>query len=45
MKRVAGAGQSAFFARQQSSVGYGHCTSRLADRIAAFNRLVSWVEQ
>ena len=42
--RVAAAGRSEFFRRQQSSVGYGHCTSRLADRIAAFNNLVNWVE-
>ena len=42
--RVAAAGRSDFFRRQQSSVGYGHCTSRLADRVAAFNNLVSWVE-
>ncbi len=43
-QRVAAAGRSEFFARQQSSVGFGHCTSRLADRVAAFNRLVNWVE-
>ena len=43
-ERVAAAGRSDFLRRQQSSVGYGHCTSRLADRIAAFNALVSWVE-
>ncbi|HEV8401300.1 MAG TPA: alpha/beta hydrolase [Gemmatimonadales bacterium] len=42
--RVASAGQSDFLRRQQSSVGYGHCTSRLADRMAAFNSLVNWVE-
>ena len=43
-ERVATAGRSDFLRRQQSSVGYGHCTSRLADRVAAFNNLVNWVE-
>ena len=43
-ERVAAAGRSDFLRRQQSSVGYGHCTSKQADRIAAFNRLVNWVE-
>jgi pimeloyl-ACP methyl ester carboxylesterase len=43
-ERVATAGRSDFLRRQQSSVGYGHCTSKLADRIAAFNALVTWVE-
>jgi pimeloyl-ACP methyl ester carboxylesterase len=43
-ERVAAAGRSEFFARQQSSVGYGHCTGRQAERIAAFNRLVTWVD-
>ena len=43
-ERVATVGRSDFLRRQQSSVGYGHCTSRLADRVAAFNNLVSWVE-
>jgi pimeloyl-ACP methyl ester carboxylesterase len=42
--RVAAVGRSEFFARQQSSVGFGHCTSKLADRVAAFNNLVNWVE-
>jgi len=43
-ERVAAAGRSDFLRRQQSSVGFGHCTSKLADRIAAFNALVNWVE-
>ena len=43
-ERVATAGRSDFLRRQQSSVAYGHCTSRLADRVAAFNNLVNWVE-
>src|SRR5437764_1834668 len=43
-ERVATAGRSDFLRRQQSSVAYGHCTSRLADRVAAFNSLVNWVE-
>jgi len=43
-ERVSTAGRSDFLRRQQSSVGYGHCTSRLADRVAAFNNLVNWVE-
>jgi len=43
-ERVGTAGRSDFLRRQQSSVGYGHCTSRLADRVAAFNNLVNWVE-
>jgi pimeloyl-ACP methyl ester carboxylesterase len=43
-ERVAAAGRSEFLRRQQSSVGYGHCTSKLADRIAALNALVTWVE-
>ena len=43
-ERVATAGRLAFLRRQQSSVAYGHCTSRLADRVAAFNNLVNWVE-
>ena len=42
--RVAAAGRSDFLRRQQSSVGYGHCTSKLADRVAAYNTLVNWVE-
>jgi pimeloyl-ACP methyl ester carboxylesterase len=41
---VAAAERSDFLRRQQSSVGFGHCTSKLADRIAAFNALVNWVE-
>ena len=43
-QRVLAEGDSAFLRRQQSSVGFGHCTSRIADRVSAFNRLVSWVE-
>jgi len=43
-ERVATAGRSDFLRRQQSSVAYGHCTSRLADRVPAFNNLVNWVE-
>jgi len=43
-ERVVAAGRSDFLRRQQSSVGFGHCTSKLADRIAAFNALVNWVE-
>ncbi len=44
-QRVAAAGRSEFFARRQSSVAFGHCTGRLADRIAAFDSLVTWVER
>ncbi len=42
---VAAAGQTEFFVRQQSSVGFRHCTSKLVDRIAVFNTLVNWVER
>lgn len=43
-QRLTAAGDRSMFRRQSASVGYGHCTGTVPDRLSALRALVTWAE-